>query len=114
MVVNSHNRRNIMAGFRPNMFSINVNPNIVNYKLLKTGSNDPQMSCRMKYSNVARNSTNFYKYPMCNLKNPNTGIANPVQYANVQTVYFNQSQSAGPIQNQPQQASYTRFLCTKQ
>jgi len=86
----------------------------INYKLLKTGGNDPKVSCKMKYGNVAKHVGLFSRYPLCNLKNPPTGIAQPVASANVNIAYFNQYQSNGPLANQPQQAALTKFLCTKQ
>ena len=94
------------------MIMNNVNPTPVNYKLLKTGVNNPQVSSRMKYSQLANNVNNFSKYPLCNIKNPVTGIVEVDKTAVVKIVYINQKQSTGPIQNQPQQSSFTTYICT--
>ena len=113
-MVNQINMQNAFINRPDNTFQFNINQQQkINYKLLKTGGNDPMVSCKMKYGNVAKHVGLFSRYPLCNIKNPPTGIAQPVASANVNIAYFNQYQSNGPLANQPQQAALTKFLCTK-
>lgn len=76
--------------FPPGTFSQNTSvPSLAaKYKMLATGGNDPHISSRMKYAHYAKNSPVFHRYPILNLKQPPTGIDQPVVQASVKQSYL--------------------------
>jgi len=57
------------------------------YKRLKTGILDPSLTSATNYSNIARNTMIFRRYPILVLKNPNNGVADIVISASVKATY---------------------------
>ena len=60
------------------------------YKRLKTGTLDPHLTNAQNYSQLARHSMIFRRYPIIGLKNPITGTADVVINANIKQLFIKQ------------------------
>lgn len=64
------------------------NPLAAKYKQLRTGVLDPHITNAQKYSQLARNSMTFRRFPIVGLKNPITGTAYVVSNASITNVFI--------------------------